>query len=518
MIHGPMTLLMRSVRADALKRSAHLLRIGSVLLIFCFLLAAHLKSSFSTSSAPGLQFFQSIAYLGLALTTLAGVGHFSHSITEEKEEGTLGLLLLANISPLGILLGKSTSKILTVLLLFAAQFPFALLAITLGGISVAQIVAIFVALGSYLFLIANVALLTSVWAKRSSQAASGMVLFLILLFGLAPAFSATVGRLKPSIISFMPWIQPVSDQLDQLHQSVSVIKQFDLIFEGNARFSILSWQCWSSLLLGGCAFLLAWESFRRFVWAPDVDKPQRLLFRSPTRRWSPLVGRVWRLANAWKDYHFLTGGHLSFVLKIVVYAMAAWCCLHFRQEIRKGLDVDGVLMFRNVMLVILSLEVLILSGQFFQFERISGTLPTLLMLPYTVGRISYSKLSGCFISLIPTVAALLVAEELIKIHVPIERFVSTKYMFQLTCALLVLGHLTVLCSLIVNRGSLPLAMGLSLIFGMLFAPFVTIAMTLIRSANQGPYAEYSPLLYATGVLCAAAQFEIARRTEKLAGS
>ena len=54
-------------------------------------------------------------------------------MAEEKEEQTLGLLRMTGLSPLSILLGKSTSRLCGALLLLAAQFPFTIFAVTLGG-------------------------------------------------------------------------------------------------------------------------------------------------------------------------------------------------------------------------------------------------------------------------------------------------------------------------------------------------------------------------------------------------
>ena len=82
-------------------------------------------------------------------------GFFATAITEEKEEGTLGLLKMAGISRVSILLGKSTSRLITAILLFLVQLPFTLLAITLGGVTLGQIFAAYWALLAYMLLVAH---------------------------------------------------------------------------------------------------------------------------------------------------------------------------------------------------------------------------------------------------------------------------------------------------------------------------------------------------------------------------
>ena len=108
MIRDAFVLLERSLRIDARSGSAHLARLGlmgTIYLALWYTLVT--KPQFG---APGLHFFQGIAYLDATFMTLLGIGFFSTSITEEKEEDTLGLMLMAGISPLGILVGKSGGR------------------------------------------------------------------------------------------------------------------------------------------------------------------------------------------------------------------------------------------------------------------------------------------------------------------------------------------------------------------------------------------------------------------------
>jgi len=59
---------------------------------------------------------------------------------------TLGLLKLAGFTSASILAGKSIGQLVTMALLLLVQAPFALLAITLGGVSPHQVVAAWVIL------------------------------------------------------------------------------------------------------------------------------------------------------------------------------------------------------------------------------------------------------------------------------------------------------------------------------------------------------------------------------------
>ena len=131
MLRGIFALFFRSLRGDARSVWVHLSWLFLLLVIYVALWFAQEQSAYV--GAPGREFFRSVTYLNAIFVTLLGVSYFSSAISEEKEEDTLGLMTMAGISPLGILLGKSTTRLFQVFLLLAVQYPFTLLAITLGG-------------------------------------------------------------------------------------------------------------------------------------------------------------------------------------------------------------------------------------------------------------------------------------------------------------------------------------------------------------------------------------------------
>ena len=104
-----LALFTRSVR-ELLRSKLSYLACGAVIgIIFLLLLGA--QSGATATTAPGLKFFASVLIVVLIFITLAGVSYFATAITEEKEEGTLGLLRMTDLDPLSILLGKSTSRL-----------------------------------------------------------------------------------------------------------------------------------------------------------------------------------------------------------------------------------------------------------------------------------------------------------------------------------------------------------------------------------------------------------------------
>ena len=76
-------------------------------------------------------------------------------------------------------------RLMNGVMLLAAQLPFTMLAVTLGGVSNQQIFAAYAVLAAYMLLVFSLALLGSVLFQRARQAAS-FTFFVLLGFFLAP--------------------------------------------------------------------------------------------------------------------------------------------------------------------------------------------------------------------------------------------------------------------------------------------------------------------------------------------
>ena len=167
MFSSTLALFTRSFRVDARSTMPHVLRLLFACAILFELIWTHEMEIML--GAPGLTVFLWISWLNFAVISLAGIGWFSSAISEEKEEDSLGLLKMAGIGPVALLLGKSTTRLVSVLLLLAVEFPFVLLSITLGGVTMPQVIAMAVALSAYLVFVANLGLLCSVVASNTRR-------------------------------------------------------------------------------------------------------------------------------------------------------------------------------------------------------------------------------------------------------------------------------------------------------------------------------------------------------------
>ena len=180
-MHGVLALFIRSLRENIRGASFAWMRAGMATVV---LLTLFWFKGMDQLGAGGVAFFQPFAVYNAAMIAIAAMSYFASAITEEKEEQTLGLLRMTDLSVLAILFGKSTSRILSGLMLLAVQFPFALLAITLGGMTWEQIAITYALLCAFLIFTANLGLLASVLVPTGGKA--GVLTGVIGFFYLFP--------------------------------------------------------------------------------------------------------------------------------------------------------------------------------------------------------------------------------------------------------------------------------------------------------------------------------------------
>lgn len=510
MFQGALTLLTRALREDATRRRAHAFRLAGVVLILVFLIVSHVLSG--GVSAPGRRFFELISWLNLALIVLAGASYFATAITEEKEQGTLGLLQLAGVSSLGLLLGKSTSRLISVLLVFFGQLPFALLAITLGGVTARQIIAVDIALAAFLVMVANLGLLSSVLMRRSGSACAWVLLVLLLLLvgvhlgenGLATLVSAKYLTRESSLV------RTASAVLEALDE-VSIVTRVEEVLQTGFEGELIGPQAAVHLMVGGAAFLLSWLTFNRFTRYADVAAPSRGWLPRRRTRWNVLVGRPWKWALAWKDYHFIAGGHALALVKLAVYPLLLVQMWRYQSPLHAVTGLYFPELSRYTLLVIIAGEACLSASRMFHEELKWGTLPSIAVLPRSIFHIAYVKAAGCLMGLAPAVIVLLAVILLVPAPAATARHVAITEpgLWMLGMHLLVLLHLTALYSLVVKWGALALAVGTLLIIDALLSlPFSLLLSGLSASYGNDSVA-IGPIIYIGCAASAALQVAIA---------
>ena len=396
----------QALRAGSRSGKTYALR--ALMVLFLLLWLTSIQAAFGMFGAPGLQFFRMIMSMTAFIICLSGPLYFASVLTDEKENMTLGLLRITALSPLWILMGKSTSQLVGAVMLLVAQVPLVVLAVTLGGVSMAQVTAAYFALAAHLVLMANVGLLCSAVCARSRRA-SFCAGVLVLAFFLAPslgrrllstlASAGAVSRTGAVMVS-------LTGALDWLHDASVYARLGEVMTTGFAG-SPVCFQVGSNLGLGALFFLLSWAAFERFSQEKTSAAPARgLLLRRRTSRLRRLLGagRAWPAALVWKDYHFLAGGKTMAVGKFIVLGLALFAVralmIASGEQVSRE-DLGDLIMW--VMLILVAIELVLFHARTFGMERRWRTLSTLMILPHSTIRIAYGKLAGCLLGLVPEV-------------------------------------------------------------------------------------------------------------------
>lgn len=413
-MNGVFALLERSLRVDARAWSTHLARLGLMGTIYFSLLYALLTSFMF--GAPGLHFFQGIAYLDATFMTLLGIGFFSTSITEEKEEDTLGLMLMAGISPLGILLGKSGGRLWQSLLLIGVQFPFVLLAVTMGGIMASQVWAITIALLAYMAFLAGFGLLCSTLAPRSQTAAAWMIVGLVL-YVLIPVIAkewseahASYQLAQGQVITQTTITEILIGGIGQ----VSIFLELGRILTtgfGETAFGI---QVITNAILGLVCAATSWLMFGMATRNPSTEATTRgLLSRNRTVIRSRLFptfstgfsrllfpfrtsSGVWQNPFIWKDFHFTAGGLPAVLIRCAYYCALGSLALFFENKSSGWFETCIFLFLFSV-----PVDAARVISRSLQDEIRGQTLAALMMLPRSSTGIVYSKLAGAMLAWLP---------------------------------------------------------------------------------------------------------------------
>jgi hypothetical protein len=524
MYYGLLALLTRSLRQDARQLRNHVFRLAFVAFMYMALLTASVTSGMF--GAPGLRLFQQIAWLNVLFISCAGIGYFASAITEEKEEETIGLLQMAGLNPLGILLGKSTSRLIQASMLLVVQFPFMLLAVTLGGVTPHQIFAAYAALLAYMILLANVALVWSTICLRGGSAA-GMTTLLLALYGVMP----TTAKLIKTELAGTGWTgthwltQTVMTSLDWMAES-SVFEQMTVIMTTGFNQPTFSRQVISNSAGGFVGFLLAWILFVPCTRNSAAGGASRgVVLKSTTRVRFLSPGRSWPLPLVWKDYQFIAGGYVFAVIKLIGYAallptVIMWHS-YFGYGGAAGMWSEVGVLYVSCLMWAVIIEACILASRIFHDEVRLQTLSSLLMLPRSIPYLAYSKALGCLLGLLPSLSCLVLGAWLLPgiDQDGVFRFVIDPYLWGIVLAVSVFLHLIALLSLFVKWGALPLAIVVMGPISMCCPVGQLLILVIGPNGVRDPFgamAATATVWMLMGLVCFVFQMMIAARLQELA--
>ena len=478
MISGVTTLFSWTLKMDSKSIYPHIVRAafaGAML----FAISMSFTDVFGTGSM-GLRFFELVCTLNVLIITVSGISYFVTAVTEEKDAGTYALLRLAGMNSLSITLGKSTSRLVSSLMLLVIQMPFTFLSITLGGVLWNQIVAAYLALAAWMILVANLALFCSVRCATSGRAA-GLAATTIGIFVFLPRISsAFLGAIPPGVLStgaiaFLGSIPAVCSKVsvfDRLAEILGLTSGFTMLgidfstglntittASIKGEVSIVAGQFWSSLLTAFVLFVISTVTLDFWSAPADTAGPSE---NKSVRRWA--VGRCWNLSVAWKEFLFFTGGRTFAIAKFLAGGLV-FAGFRMFQELdgySNGLALRGDYSWWAFLtfLMTLTAEVLLYSSGCLFYEVRQQTQSTLATVPISSVRILVEKFAGCAIALIPAIVWIFIT--LILSDGTIVRNCSVTMVSSYLIMMGFASHLAALLSLYTRWAALPLTILLAM--------------------------------------------------------
>ena len=505
----------RSLRMDTRSWKGYAIRGGMLLILLLYL--TMFQSVGAAFGAPGLRLFECITGVTAFLICLGGPAFFATVITEEKELMTLGLLKMTGLRSVSILLGTSTSELISAVALLLAQVPFTVLAVTLGGVGLNQVSASYAALLAHLFFVSNLGLLCSVVSRRSSRAA---FLSIVLLFGFfcGPPLGKGIlsGMLSEKWIAKGGTVDVVFSAAFDWLTRASVFTRLGEVLSTGFSGGAAGFQVLSNLAMGLALFGLAWAAFERFTrWTEPGPGRTPLLWRVRGLRFLR-PERAWGNALAWKDFHFMAGGKAGLLGRLLLLGVVVGVIgiiSHEADGREWTRDWGDATMF--AMLAAAFIELVVWCGRVFALEQHGHTLSSLLVLPVSTRRMAYSKAAGGLLGLVPTVVWFLFGACLSPEHFSdaLGTMVAEAGFWFGVADVVFFFHLAVFFSILFRRGGLLLAFA-AWIFG---SQFVMTFMFMLIFSPAGPEFGLVALAICLCVLAGVLHWATLKRLEALGG-
>jgi hypothetical protein len=402
-------LFRQTIQCDTRSLGFFFLRLGlAFLLTFCFYLFQTQASR--TGGAKGLMLFTAISGVNICFTYISSFCLFLPLVREEKEEDTLGLILMTGISPFAYIVGKCGSRMATFVMMLAIQLPFTVLCVTLGGISLKLVLLAYLLVFSFMFFQSSLCFFVSLFTNSFISgifitcAFSYLAHYLLMLVTAYAGKGALGYTLHGSEVFFFPVIL--------------LVEYLSSFGAGASDKGIIAFM--AACLVAGVGFFLLsillfnWINSRQFK---EVDlSGWKKKIRSKAEA-SPSSERSWLLkilsprfgknALRSKDFHFSFKGKLLFLFQLVALLLFVWMD-SFSSILFNIQTVEMARDFVQYCLGVMVCLCIFCGHQFFGREIKNNTLETLLVLPISGRRLFWSKIQAFLVTCSPTLCLILI--------------------------------------------------------------------------------------------------------------
>jgi ABC-type transport system involved in cytochrome c biogenesis permease component len=201
--------LHRELIVAARQRATYLSRAGSAAILLALLAAFHSIAA-RQPGFTGSHILNILSIIVFIECMLTGVRYTSDCLSEERREGTLGLLFLTDLSGWDIVAGKIAARALRAVYNLLAVFPILALTLFLGGVTGEQVAAISLTLFICTVFSLSVGIFISSRGVRERNVLLGTLLFLVGMSFVPIAVTKTAIHLFGfyGFVDFLPHFSP----------------------------------------------------------------------------------------------------------------------------------------------------------------------------------------------------------------------------------------------------------------------------------------------------------------------
>jgi ABC-type Na+ efflux pump permease subunit len=268
----------------------------------------------------GQQIFFLLSGFAFLCAFVSGPTLTADSLSEEKREGTLGLLFLTGLKPHDVVLGKLVSNGLASIYGVIAFFPVLTIPLLLGGVGLPQVGRVMLVLLNTIFLSLAVGLFISSVSKQNRKAVAATQGLLVLLAAGLPGLGHALhgglpGPLPPLFLLPSPGFA------------------FVAAIEGTVPSAALFWWSMLTIHLLAWVFLLLASRIARGIWRERARsaraearwrRSQRWNFGTPAQRAEHRRRTLDLNPAAWLDHRYLLQRSAVLLFILVFFVVWAW--------------------------------------------------------------------------------------------------------------------------------------------------------------------------------------------------
>ena len=266
----------RELRAAARRRSTYWVRSGAAVVVIAVGAWFFIVGRDQPAHEVAITLFAILTGSSVLYCLFSGVRFTADCLSEEKRDGTLGLLFLTDLKGYDVVLGKLAANSLNGFYGVLAVVPMLALPLLMGGVTPGEFGRMAMVAINALFYSLSLGICVSA-VSRSARSASGLTVLLILFWtALLPALGACVANVmhakQPPMALMLPSV------------GVSYLLAFDRPY--NAMLANEFW--WSLLVVHGLGwlFLVLASLIVPHAWQERPAGGQRLRWRQQWHLWS----------------------------------------------------------------------------------------------------------------------------------------------------------------------------------------------------------------------------------------